>query len=85
MRDQGPGFAEQDLPRGLERFYRSEEARGTQCSGLGLAIVKHAAETHGGAVEAANAPGGGGRVRVSFGPPLDPTEAASTEGSLAPG
>ena len=75
MRDQGPGFAEQDLPRVFERFYRSDEARGTQGSGLGLAIVKQAAETHGGAVEAANAPGGGALVRVSFGPPLDPAEA----------
>ena len=85
MRDQGPGFAEQDLPRVFERFYRSDEARGTQGSGLGLAIVKQAAETHGGTVEAANAPRGGALVRVSFGPPLDPAEAAPTEGSRTPG
>jgi two-component system sensor histidine kinase MprB len=70
VRDHGPGFAEADLPRVFERFYRAEEARGMQGSGLGLAIVKQAAETHGGSVEAANAPGGGALVRVSFGPPL---------------
>ena len=44
-----------------------------QGSGLGLAIVKQAAETHCGHVEAANAPGGGALVRVSFGPVLDQT------------
>jgi two-component system sensor histidine kinase MprB len=37
-------------------------------SGLGLAIVRQAAEAHGGAIEAANAPGGGALMRVSFGP-----------------
>ena len=70
VRDHGPGFAEEDLPRVFERFYRSDEARGMQGSGLGLAIVKQAAETHGGRVEAANAPGGGALIRVSFGEPL---------------
>ena len=36
-------------------------------SGLGLAIVRQAAEAHGGAASAANAPGGGALMRVSFG------------------
>ena len=36
-------------------------------SGLGLAIVQQAAEAHGGTVEAANAPGGGALLRLSFG------------------
>ena len=44
-------------------------------SGLGLAIVRQAAEAHGGAVAAANAPGGGAVVSVRFGPPL-PVSAA---------
>jgi two-component system, OmpR family, sensor histidine kinase MprB len=73
VRDHGPGFSETDLPRVFERFYRADEARGMQGSGLGLAIVKQAAETHRGTVEAANAPGGGALVRVSFGPVLDQT------------
>jgi two-component system sensor histidine kinase MprB len=68
VRDHGPGFSERDLPRVFERFYRADEARGLPGSGLGLAIVRQAAEAHGGWVEAANAPGGGALLRVSFGP-----------------
>ena len=69
VRDRGPGFAERDLPRVFARFYRADVARGRPGSGLGLAIVKQAAEAHGGHVEAANAPGGGARVTVTFGRP----------------
>jgi two-component system sensor histidine kinase MprB len=69
VRDRGPGFDESDLPHVFARFYRADVARGKPGSGLGLAIVKQAAEAHGGHVEAANAPGGGARVAVSFGPP----------------
>ena len=67
VRDHGPGFAERDLPHVFERFYRAEDARALPGSGLGLAIVRQAAEAHGGSVEAANAPGGGALLRVSFG------------------
>ncbi|MDQ5833825.1 MAG: HAMP domain-containing histidine kinase, partial [Actinomycetota bacterium] len=67
VRDQGPGFAEADLAHVFERFYRAQDARGMPGSGLGLAIVRQAAEEHGGRAEAANAPGGGALVRVSFG------------------
>jgi two-component system sensor histidine kinase MprB len=67
VRDRGPGFAPADLPHVFERFYRARDARGTPGSGLGLAIVRQAAEAHGGAVEAANAPGGGALIRVRFG------------------
>jgi two-component system, OmpR family, sensor histidine kinase MprB len=68
VRDHGPGFAEADLPHVFERFYRARDARGMPGSGLGLAIVRQAADAHGGAVEAANAPDGGALMRVSFGP-----------------
>jgi two-component system sensor histidine kinase MprB len=68
VRDHGPGFTEADLPHVFERFYRARDARGMPGSGLGLAIVRQAAEAHGGAAEAANAPGGGALMRVSFGP-----------------
>jgi len=68
VRDHGPGFEEGDLPHIFERFYRSGAARALPGSGLGLAIVRQAAESHGGSVSAANAPGGGGLVRASFGP-----------------
>jgi two-component system sensor histidine kinase MprB len=70
VRDHGPGFAEEDLPRVFERFYRAGAARAMPGSGLGLSIVQQAAEAHGGFAEATNAVGGGGIVRVSFGPPL---------------
>jgi two-component system sensor histidine kinase MprB len=70
VRDHGPGFADGDLPRVFERFYRADGARGLPGSGLGLAIVRQAAEAHGGSVEASNAPGSGALLRVSFGPVL---------------
>jgi two-component system sensor histidine kinase MprB len=70
VRDEGPGFDEADLPHVFERFYRSDGARGLPGSGLGLAIVRQAAEAHGGTAEAANAPGSGALLRVSFGPLL---------------
>ena len=67
VRDHGPGFEPDDLPRVFERFFRSDRARALPGSGLGLAIVRQAAESHGGMAEAANAPGGGALVRVRFG------------------
>jgi two-component system sensor histidine kinase MprB len=70
VRDHGPGFREADLPNVFERFYRAEQARKLPGSGLGLAIVRQAAESHHGYVKAENAPGGGARLQVSFGPPV---------------
>ncbi len=69
VRDHGPGFDPEDLPRVFERFHRADRARGMPGSGLGLAIVRQAAEAHGGWASAANAEGGSGALlRVSFGP-----------------
>jgi two-component system, OmpR family, sensor histidine kinase MprB len=70
VRDHGPGFKDEDLPHVFDRFYRAKQARRMPGSGLGLAIVKQAAEAHGGHVAAANAPGGGAIVTVSFGAPV---------------
>jgi two-component system sensor histidine kinase MprB len=64
--DDGPGFAEEDLPHVFERFYRAESSRGTVGSGLGLAIVRRVAEQHGWSVRAGNAPAGGGRVTIEL-------------------
>ena len=71
VRDHGPGFHEEDLPFVFDRFHRAREARSKPGSGLGLAIVRQAAEAHGGFVEAGNAPDGGARMRISFGPALE--------------
>ena len=68
IRDHGPGFEEADIPHVFDRFYRADSARGMPGSGLGLAIVRQAAEAHGGWVSAANAPGGGALITISFGP-----------------
>ena len=67
VRDHGPGFAPDDLPFVFDRFHRAATARARPGSGLGLAIVRQAAEAHGGAVAAANAPGGGALMTIDFG------------------
>jgi two-component system sensor histidine kinase MprB len=64
VRDHGPGIADEDMPYVFDRFYRSPSARGRPGSGLGLAIVRQAAESHGGSVRAASAPGGGAVLRL---------------------
>jgi|HubBroStandDraft_3_1064219.scaffolds.fasta_scaffold05588_4 two-component system sensor histidine kinase MprB len=74
VRDHGPGIAEEDLPRVFDRFYRSPAARARPGSGLGLAIVRHFAETHGGAVHAADATGGGALLTLEL-PAVPMTEA----------
>jgi two-component system sensor histidine kinase MprB len=66
VRDHGPGFSGEDLPRVFDRFYRARSARGLPGSGLGLAIVRQVAEAHGGTVTAANAEGGGAVLRLAL-------------------
>ena len=62
VQDSGPGFAEVDLPRVFDRFYRSDAARSRPGSGLGLAIVADVVALHGGTVMAGNRPDGGAVV-----------------------
>lgn len=54
--DRGPGINREDLERVFDKFYRASAAPG---AGLGLAICKAVVEAHGGAIRAANRPGGG--------------------------
>jgi two-component system phosphate regulon sensor histidine kinase PhoR len=64
--DDGVGVTEADLPRLIERFYRSDRARASRGTGLGLAIVKHVVTSAGGTVEAAGARGRGLTIRCVF-------------------
>lgn len=77
--DRGPGFAAGEETRVFTSFYRGhhadagergEEAGGAAKSasslGLGLALVKRIAEAHGGAVRAANCPGGGALITLEL-------------------
>jgi two-component system sensor histidine kinase MprB len=70
VRDNGSGIPEDDLPQVFDRFYRSSDARSMPGSGLGLAIVRQVAESHGAAVSASNAEGGGARFDFTFPPTL---------------
>jgi PAS domain S-box-containing protein len=60
VRDGGPGFNLNDLPRVFEPFF-SKRKGGT---GLGLSLVQQIVTEHGGEVTARNAPGGGAEVLI---------------------
>ncbi len=71
--DRGPGIPESELGRIFEPFYRVGNddpragfARSAKGFGLGLAIAQLAVQAHGGAIRAANSPGGGLRVEISL-------------------
>ncbi len=69
--DEGPGIAEEDLPKVFDRFYRSDQARNTPGTGLGLSIVAHTIASHGGTVEAGRSDQGGAKFTVHL-PSVDP-------------
>lgn len=64
VRDTGPGFSEELLPRAFERFARDDGTREADGAGLGLAIVRAVAEAHGGRATAENLPTGGAAVSI---------------------
>lgn len=63
--DNGPGVSETELPRLVERFYRSPEVV-AEGSGLGLTIVHRIAELHGARLELANRAAGGLEARLRW-------------------
>ena len=66
--DQGPGIAEEHVPRLFERFYRVDKARSRAVggTGLGLSIVKHIAGVHGGAVSVESQLGKGSEFVITL-------------------
>jgi C4-dicarboxylate-specific signal transduction histidine kinase len=64
VRDNGPGFPSEFLPRVFEPFFTTKEVgKGT---GLGLSICHGTMRSFGGAIEAANHSGGGAKFSLSF-------------------
>ena len=65
VEDDGPGIAQEERARVLERFYRVPGTRGTG-SGLGLAIVREIAASHAASMFIADGAAGGCRVGITF-------------------
>lgn len=65
VEDAGPGFADGELDRVFDSFYRGER-RGHGSLGLGLALVKRIANAHQGRAWAENRDGGGARLGFSL-------------------
>jgi signal transduction histidine kinase len=63
--DDGPGFAEQDLPHIFERFYRGGRAKNGGI-GIGLALAKSLIAMQNGCVEAKKLPASGACFAVRF-------------------
>jgi signal transduction histidine kinase len=64
VRDEGPGFPPEFLPRAFQRFSRPDAHRNAPGAGLGLAIVDTIARAHDGEAVAANHPDGGADVTI---------------------
>jgi signal transduction histidine kinase len=73
--DNGPGIAEQDLPKIFLPFYTTK----SEGTGLGLAVVQKVALQHGGSIEARNRAGGGAEFLLWL--PLRHEAAPSAVGS----
>jgi two-component system OmpR family sensor kinase len=70
VRDEGPGFPQEDAAHLFDKYYRSvaERQRKVPGSGLGLYIVKTVAERHNGTVLARSQPGQGAEFELKLPP-----------------
>lgn len=94
VKDNGPGLPEDKREAVFEKFVKLNDAAGANKSGVGLGLTycKLAAEAHGGAITAENAPEGGAVFRLTLpaapaapgaaGPPLLP-DACGAEAARA--
>ena len=63
VRDSGPGFPADLLPRAFDRFAKGNDSPG---AGLGLAIARDLVVAHGGTIDARNVADGGAEVRFTL-------------------
>jgi len=65
IRDEGPGFREEDRKRAFEKFYRSSGARSGGL-GLGLSIARGFIQAQGGEISISNSEKGGAEFSISL-------------------
>ncbi len=65
IRDEGEGFAKEDIPHLFQRFYRGKKPKGSGI-GIGLALAKEIIERQNGVIRAGNMPEGGAYFEIRF-------------------
>jgi len=73
--DNGPGIADSEKAKVVERFYRGDASRGTPGVGLGLSLVQAVAKLHGSTLSFSDLHPG---LKVSLTIPLEKTDAAAS-------
>ena len=75
--DNGPGIADSEKSKVVERFYRGDASRGTPGVGLGLSLVQAVAKLHGSALALSDRkPGLHAAISLPLDPPQHPDKAA---------